>query len=142
MERGCLAMTCWRRKRKLKAALAMVSLRGKLLHPVMHSNHKAVFIMKTINNWWCNGVKLFFIYNILVDIKWVKIITIIFFLNSFEYHGLYMIGANKYVIFMRLYFKHVHGAQFSIYNIYFIWFLSAVGGAVLLRKINITPTPS
>ena len=43
---------------------------------------------------------------------------------------------------MRLYFKHLHGAHFSIYNIYFIWFLSAVGGAVLLRKINITPTPS
>ena len=37
-------------------------------------------------------------------------------------------------LYMRLYFEHVHGAQFSIYIIYFIWFLSAVGGAVLLRN--------
>ena len=34
-------------------------------------------------------------------------------------------------IYMRLYFKHVHCAQFSDYNIYFILSLSAVGGAVL-----------
>ena len=33
-------------------------------------------------------------------------------------------------------YKHVHCAQFSNYNIYFILSLSAVGGAVLLRKIN------